>query len=50
VKITLFLATVLLLTALSQHFKIVGPRAVVVAVAITMVLLSLYWIWIFPRA
>jgi hypothetical protein len=48
VKITLFLATALLLTALSHRFKIVGPR--VVAVAFTMLLLSMYWIWIFPQA
>jgi hypothetical protein len=33
VRITVFLATVLLLTALSQRFDILGPRIAVVAVA-----------------
>jgi hypothetical protein len=50
VKITVFLATVLLLTALSQRFAMVGPRVAVVAIAFTMLLLSMYWIWTFPRA
>jgi len=50
VKITVFLATVLLLTALSQRFDIFGPRVAVVAVAFVLLVLSAYWILTFPRA
>jgi hypothetical protein len=50
VKITVFLATVLLLTALSQRFDIFGPRVAVVAVASVLLVLSAYWILTFPRA
>jgi hypothetical protein len=50
VKITVFLATVLLLTALSQRFEILGPRVAVVAVAFVLLILSAYWILTFPRA
>jgi Flp pilus assembly protein TadB len=50
VKVTVFLATVLLLTALTQQFAMVGPRVAVVAVAFVMLLVSMYWIWTFPRA
>jgi hypothetical protein len=50
VKITVFLATVLLLTALSQRFELFGPRVVVVAVALGLLVLSTYWILTFPRA
>ena len=50
VKVTVFLATVLLLTALSQRFEIFGPRVAVVAVAFTLLVISTYWILTFPRA
>jgi hypothetical protein len=50
VRITVFLATVLLLTALSQRFDILGPRIAVVAVAFVLLVLSAYWILTFPRA
>jgi len=49
VKITVFLATVLLLTALSQRFDILGPRIAVVAVAFVLLVMSTYWILTFPR-
>jgi hypothetical protein len=49
VKVTVFLATVLLLTALSQRFEIFGPRVAVVAVACVLLALSTYWILTFPR-
>ena len=50
VKVTVFLATVLLLTALSQRFKLFGPRIGVMAVAFVMLLISAYWIFTLPRA
>ena len=50
VKVTVLLATVLLLTALSQRFEIFGPRVAVVAVALVLLLISAYWIFTFPRA
>ncbi len=50
VRITVVLATVLLLTALSQRFKIRGPRVGLVAVAFAMLALAIYWIASFPRA
>ena len=50
VKITVFLATVLLLTALGQRFELLGPRVVVVAVAFVLLVVSTYWILAFPRA
>lgn len=50
VRVTVFLATVLLLTALSQRFKIFGPRVAVVAVALVLLVFSTYWILTFPRA
>lgn len=50
VRITVFLATVLLLTALSQRFEIFGPRVAVVAVAFALLAVSTYWILSFPRA
>jgi hypothetical protein len=49
VRITVFLATVLLLTALSQRFAIFGPRVAVVAVAAILLAMSTYWILTFPR-
>jgi hypothetical protein len=50
VKVTVLLATVLLLTALSQRFKVFGPRVAVVAVALTLLTVSTYWILTLPRA
>jgi len=50
VRVTVFLATVLLLTALSQRFKMVGPRVAVVTVAFVLLLISGYWLLILPRA
>ena len=50
VKVTVLLATVLLLTALSQRFEILGPRVAVVAVAFVLLVMSTHWILTFPRA
>jgi hypothetical protein len=50
VLLTVFLATVLLLTAIGQHFRSVGPRTFVLAVALPLLLLSAYWAATFPRA
>jgi len=50
VKVTVFLATVLFLTALSQRFEIVGSRVAVIVVAFLLLTLSTYWILILPRA
>jgi hypothetical protein len=50
VKVTVFLATVLFLTALSQRFKSFGPRVAVLAVASVMLVMSAYWIITLPRA
>lgn len=49
-KVTVLLATVLLLTALSQRFEIFGPRIVVLAVAFVLLLTCTVWILTFPRA
>ena len=50
VRITVVLATVLLLTALSQRFKIHAARIGLVAVAFVMLCFAMYWIATFPRA
>ena len=50
VKVTVFLATVLLLTALGQRFELFGPRATVAAVAFVLLAASTYWILTLPRA
>ena len=50
VKVTVFLATVLLLTALSQRFDVFGPRVAVVAVAFVLLIISAYLILTLPRA
>jgi hypothetical protein len=50
VRITVFLAIVLLLTALSQRFTIKGPRIAVVAIAFLLLVISGYWIAILPMA
>lgn len=50
VRITVILATVLLLTALSQRFKVLGPRIAIVAVASLLLVYSVYLIFILPQA
>ena len=50
VRITVVLATVLLLTAISQRFRIRGPRVGLLAVAFVMLGVALFWIASFPRA
>ncbi len=50
VRATVVLATVLLLTALSQRFRIRAPRIGLLAVACAMLAVALYWIVTFPRA
>jgi hypothetical protein len=50
VKVTVFLATVLLLTALGQRFEVLGPRIGVLAVAFVLLIISTFWIFTFPRA
>jgi hypothetical protein len=49
VKITVLLATVLLLSALSQRFHVFGPRVAVLGVATILLAVSLYAIATFPR-
>jgi hypothetical protein len=50
VQITVLLATVLLLTGISQHFRHVAPRICVLAVASLLLLVSTYCLVTFPRA
>jgi hypothetical protein len=50
VRITVILATVLLLTALSQRFRIEGARIGLLAVAYVMLAFALWWIVTSPRA
>jgi len=50
IKVTVFLATVLFLTALSQRFEILGSRVAVIAVAFLLLIMSTYWILTLPRA
>jgi hypothetical protein len=50
VKVSVFLATVLLLTALGQRFDILVPRIVLLAVAFILLLFSTFWILTLPRA
>jgi len=50
VRVTVVLATVLLLTALSQRFKIHAARVGLVTVAAVMLVVAIYWIATFPRA
>jgi hypothetical protein len=49
VKVTVFLATVLLLTALSQRFDVFGPRVAIITIALGLLVISTYWILILPR-
>jgi hypothetical protein len=50
VRITVFLATVLLLTALAQRFQIRAARTGLLGVASVMLVVAVYWILKFPRA
>jgi len=50
VRITVVLATVLLLTALSQRFRIHAARVGLVGVASVMLVVAVWWIATFPRA
>ncbi len=50
IRITVVLATALLLTALSQRFHIRGPRIGLLGLAFAMLALAGYWIAAFPRA
>ena len=50
VKVTVLLATVLLLTALSQRFKTLSPRVIVVSVALVLLLISAFQLVKLPRA
>jgi hypothetical protein len=50
VKVTVFLATVLLLTALGQRFEILGARVAVLLVAFALLVMSTFWILTLPRA
>jgi hypothetical protein len=50
VRITVVLATVLLLTALSQRFRVSAPRIGLLSVALVMLAVALYWLITFPRA
>ncbi len=50
VRITVVLATVLLLTAISQRFKIYAARVALVTIAFAMLVIAIFWISTFPRA
>ena len=50
VRITVVLATVLLLTALSQRFKRLGPRVAIIGVAVVLLTYSIYLIAMLPQA
>jgi hypothetical protein len=49
VRTTVFLATVLFLTALSQRFDSAGPRTIIIAIAALMLSISLFWLVTLPR-
>ena len=49
VRVTVFLATVLFLTALSQRFEFIGPRIIIVAIAASLLLFSMLGIFTLPR-
>jgi hypothetical protein len=50
VRVTVFLATVLFLTALGQRFEEPGPRLVIIAIASVLLLISMIGIFTLPRA
>ena len=49
VRLTVFLATVLLLTALSQRFRMKVPRIALLVLAGGMLAVCTYWLVSFPR-
>ena len=49
VRATVFLATVLFLTALSQRFDFTGPRMVVMAIAAVFLIMCIFWLLTSPR-
>jgi len=49
VRLTVYLATVLLLTALGQRFSMKGPRIALLGLAALMLLICTYWLFSFPR-
>ncbi len=49
VRLTVFLATVLLLTALSQRFRMKVPRIALLVLAGGMLAVCAYWLTTFPR-
>ena len=49
VRVTVFLATVLFLTALSQRFEFIGPRIIIVSIAALLLLFSMLGIFTLPR-
>jgi hypothetical protein len=50
VRVTVLLATVLMLTALAQRFKVAGPRMGLLAVAFVLLSVGTYWVLVYPRA
>jgi Na+/H+ antiporter NhaB len=50
VRITVVLATVLLLTALSQRFRLHAARVGLIAVSSILLIVAISWIATFPRA
>lgn len=50
VRVTVFLATVLFLTALSQRFDTAGPRLIIVAIAAVLLSISVFSLIKLPRA
>ena len=49
VRVTVFLATVLFLTAISQRFEFLGPRIAIVAIAALLLIFSMFGIFTLPR-
>jgi hypothetical protein len=49
-RMTVILATILFLTALSQRFELSGPRAIAAVIAAALLLLATFWILTLPRA
>ena len=50
IRITVVLATVLLLTALSQRFRIHAARVGLITIASILLVIAVFWIATFPRA
>jgi hypothetical protein len=49
VRVTVLLATVLFLIALSQRFDLLGVRLGLFGVALVLLVISAYWIASYPR-